>query len=215
MLHTWRLPFSLDPLMAEAKRRMRNRRFLIAAIVLGLAAIAAGVTFALRAPPPPPTGSATASVRAVRLSFRYPAAWTRADCKRGFSFGASLMILTKDGSRPDCGSLDWPPNQQIGGNGIVVYWLTSVGPGVGGVPSPNARVGGEPARIDVRWAVPQSDQSGAQCASGRQRWLSARIQRPRLPRNDHLVMSASFCGPDYAVGEAAIRHMLASVRFTK
>jgi hypothetical protein len=212
-LHARHLPFSLDPLMEEAKRRMRKRRFLIAAIVLLIAAIAAGAALALRSPSPPPTGSTVASVRAVRLSFRYPAAWTRAECSRGFSFGASLMILTKNGSGPDCTSLDWPPDQHLGADGIVVYWETSSGPGMGGVPNPNGKVGGQPARIDVRWAVPQPNPSGAQCASGRQQWLSARIQRPSLPRGNLLVMSASYCGPDYRAGEAALRHMLASLRF--
>jgi hypothetical protein len=38
-----RLPFSLDPLMAEAKRRMRRRRGLVAAVALVLAAGATGL----------------------------------------------------------------------------------------------------------------------------------------------------------------------------
>lgn len=40
-------PFSLDPLIAEAKRRMRRRRLLTAAIVAALAAGAAGANLAL------------------------------------------------------------------------------------------------------------------------------------------------------------------------
>ena len=47
-LHAPRLPFSLDPLMAEARRRMRQRRFLIAASVVILGGGAAGASLALR-----------------------------------------------------------------------------------------------------------------------------------------------------------------------
>jgi len=32
--HPWRLPFELDPLIAEAKRRARQRRFLVVAVLL-------------------------------------------------------------------------------------------------------------------------------------------------------------------------------------
>ncbi|HJU36796.1 MAG TPA: hypothetical protein VJ716_05190 [Gaiellaceae bacterium] len=46
-VHVPRLPFSLDPLIAEAKRRMRRRRLLIAAAIV---AVAAGSVFAIRAP---------------------------------------------------------------------------------------------------------------------------------------------------------------------
>ncbi|HEY7422210.1 MAG TPA: hypothetical protein VH541_09375 [Gaiellaceae bacterium] len=43
-----RLPFSLDPLIAEAKRRMRRRRLFVAVIVLLLAGGALGATFAFK-----------------------------------------------------------------------------------------------------------------------------------------------------------------------
>jgi hypothetical protein len=45
-----RFPFSLYPLIAEAKRRARQRRVLIALAVLLLAGLAAGLTLALRSP---------------------------------------------------------------------------------------------------------------------------------------------------------------------
>src|SRR4051812_17331075 len=45
-----RFRFSLDPLIAEAKRRARQRRVLIALVVLLLAGLAAGLTLAPRAP---------------------------------------------------------------------------------------------------------------------------------------------------------------------
>jgi hypothetical protein len=49
-LHAPRLPFSLDPLMAEAKRRARQRRTLIVLAVLLLAALAGGLAFAFGPP---------------------------------------------------------------------------------------------------------------------------------------------------------------------
>ena len=51
--HTRRFPFSLDPLMAEAKRRMRQRRLLIAVLLVALAAAAAATTLTLRGPSTP------------------------------------------------------------------------------------------------------------------------------------------------------------------
>lgn len=52
-----RLPFSVDPLMAEARRRARQRRALVAATVLLLAGLAGGLTLALRSPGGPNDGS--------------------------------------------------------------------------------------------------------------------------------------------------------------
>jgi hypothetical protein len=50
MEHSSRFPVSLAPLIAEAKRRARQRRVLIALAVLLLAGLAAGLTLALRPP---------------------------------------------------------------------------------------------------------------------------------------------------------------------
>jgi peptidoglycan hydrolase-like protein with peptidoglycan-binding domain len=50
-----RLPFSLDPLIAEAKRRARQRRTLVALALLLLAGLAAGLTYAFRSPGGSPT----------------------------------------------------------------------------------------------------------------------------------------------------------------
>jgi hypothetical protein len=45
--HIYRLPFSLDPLMAEAKRRMRKRRVLLAILAVLIIGGAAGAAVAL------------------------------------------------------------------------------------------------------------------------------------------------------------------------
>ena len=47
--HADRMPFSLDPLMAEAKRRMRKRRVLVAILALLITGGAAGAAVALTA----------------------------------------------------------------------------------------------------------------------------------------------------------------------
>ena len=48
-----RLRFPLDPLIAEAKHRMRRRRVLVAVLTVALAGVAAGVALALRGPSAP------------------------------------------------------------------------------------------------------------------------------------------------------------------
>jgi hypothetical protein len=54
-LHVLRLPFSLDPLIAEAKRRARQRRALLAAMLVLLAGGTAGAVISLRSLSPGPS----------------------------------------------------------------------------------------------------------------------------------------------------------------
>jgi len=61
-----RLPFSLDPLIAEAKRRMRRRRYLI--LALALVAVAVGVAVAFGSSPGGPRSGGSASGPATQLS---------------------------------------------------------------------------------------------------------------------------------------------------
>jgi hypothetical protein len=77
--HPSRLPMALAPLIAEAKHRMRRRRSL-AALVLAVAGVAVGLSFALRSPSggtglPRPL---TASVRAGELKVLVPQGFSRA-----------------------------------------------------------------------------------------------------------------------------------------
>src|SRR4051794_29240263 len=48
--HVLRLRFALDPLMAEAKRRARQRRTVVAVAVLLATGLVAGLTFGFRSP---------------------------------------------------------------------------------------------------------------------------------------------------------------------
>lgn len=56
MEHLSRFPLSLDPLIAEAKRRARQRRLLVALLVLLLAGLAAGLTLAFGSQGAGPSG---------------------------------------------------------------------------------------------------------------------------------------------------------------
>src|SRR4051794_33075297 len=85
-LHVLRLPIALDPLIAEAKRRARQRRLLVVALALALVAAGVGGTFALRTPSgngspgaASPLVAGTASQPALTLGSRGPvvAAWQR------------------------------------------------------------------------------------------------------------------------------------------
>jgi hypothetical protein len=79
-----RLPFKLDPLIAEAKRRTRRRRLIVA---LTLAVIVGGVvvaTMALRSP----SGSSTRFVKGIS----HPASAVASDCGRGVS-GQSFRVF--------------------------------------------------------------------------------------------------------------------------
>lgn len=72
-----RLPFSLDLLIAEAKRRMRKRRALVAVLVVVSIAGAIGATFGLRASHPVATRSFVATRPLGRAFVRqtYFASW--------------------------------------------------------------------------------------------------------------------------------------------
>jgi hypothetical protein len=62
-MHVQRLPISLDPLIAEAKRRMRRRRFLVVTAAIALVAGAAGLVLAMRGPAVTVTGMKRSPIR--------------------------------------------------------------------------------------------------------------------------------------------------------
>jgi len=71
-----RLPFSLDPLMKEAKRRARQRRLLLALVAVLIAGGALGTAFAMRL-----SNGGGPTVASHQTS--KPAPWVAADCGSG------------------------------------------------------------------------------------------------------------------------------------
>ena len=87
------LPFSLDPLVAEAKRRARQRRMLVALAVL-LAGLALGLIFAFRSPGGSPNGG-------LRVTTGMTAKAVRATA------GPPLRIDRSNPRNPDCWVYAW------------------------------------------------------------------------------------------------------------
>src|SRR5437764_9179764 len=110
------LPFALDPLMAEAKRRARQRRFLITVVVLALIGGAAGAVAAFRSPGGPTSslpaglsggsaqtrGTVVADFPRFGLSFRYPARWRRVYCPYATWMGTRGVTYLTNARRPRC-----------------------------------------------------------------------------------------------------------------
>jgi hypothetical protein len=230
-LHVPRLPFAFDPLIGEAKRRMRQRRLLLAALALALAAGSAGATLALRGPAGPsnplPTaghGWAEANLLPQRVSLLYPFAWKRVNWSCWDGPTSPFLLLTTVRPTPTCDSGSFPPQERLGRDGVAVWFEYPAPPlNVMTVSNPNARIGGQPARITD---PPLHGLGGSQwvtCNRGAApaRPLGARIQYPGfsgdgilLPRGV-LFVGAVVCGPDYAKGDAAVRRMLGTIRFRK
>jgi hypothetical protein len=73
-----RLPFALDPLIAEAKRRMRRRRYLTALALVAAASVATALTLGLRPGQPSRGGVSGSSTYSGRL-------YSVADVQRAFA----------------------------------------------------------------------------------------------------------------------------------
>jgi len=207
------LPFSLDPLMAEAKRRARQRRVLVGALAVALAVGATGATLALRGPSGESHGLATGGLSNV--AFRYPASWSRVNWTCWIGPLPAMLLFTTARPTPTCRDGSFPPREQLGPDGVAVWFLYPAPPlNVGTVDNPNTRIGGQPAHLTNAPVRGLGATKWVTCTGGaaRGRPLGARIQ---YPGGSVLKVAAVVCGPNYATGEAAVRHMLASLRFTK
>lgn len=107
----------------------------------------------------------------------------------------------------------FPPPERLGPDGVEVTWA------VGGLPvpgalRPNARFGGEPARLTVSSeSTRRTRRSSVNCETGSaQRHLTAVIQDTG---NERIDVTAVICGPDYSAGESAVRRMLTSLQVTR
>ena len=102
-MHNPRLPFSLDPLMAEAKRRARQRRLLLAALAAIAAGVAVGATLGTRTSDQarPAVGVASSSCRADQLHLT----WQSAGAAAGTAYNAFTF---RNSSASTCSLHGWP-----------------------------------------------------------------------------------------------------------
>lgn len=219
LAHLQRLPFALDPLMAEAKRRARQRRFLIAVVVLVLVGGAAGAVAAFHSPQGPTSlppalgggsaqtsGTALADFPRLGLSFRYPAGWRRFGCQYETLGGTmSVTYLTAAARRPRCLGGGVVP-RRLSPNGVAILWQQQPL----SILSANARLGGQPSRVDV-WSA-HAAPFGDCAAAGGQRVIAAGINEPATANTGFEVV-ACLRGPKLRQSQAAVGQMLASVRF--
>lgn len=203
--------------------RLRRGRVLVGAavLVLALGGAAAGVILSLNSAGGRSRGLDEASFPGFHLSFDYPSAWGRQDwCWLGTAV-FPLTLLTTAHPVPACKQntqygegTALPPPQRLGRNGVSTWWFASGRRGPT-VLKPNARLGGQPARITVRREpTRRTSSSYVNCTTGTtQRFLTARIQDKSSSVRE-IQVGAVICGPQFAAGEAAVRRMLASLRFT-
>src|SRR4051794_19255760 len=143
--HSSWLPFGLDALIAEAKRRM-HRRWLLAA--LGASVVVAGAVAAYVLIPGQTGGLATATFGGVRV--QYPTVLTRVECEESGLHLTALALLTTSHPAPSCsagnGGFSFPPRESLGRNGVsVALAVQALLPGMR--PAWNARVDGHPANV--------------------------------------------------------------------
>ena len=201
-----------------------RRGLLVAAVVLVavLAGVVAGLLLAFVTMNGTGGGLARASYPGFNLSFRYPSGWRQ----RNWCWLANdlfpLTLLTTAPVAPTCHAISaytqgtpLPPPQRIRRNGVAAWWLAANRAGSARFTA-NARVAGRPARITVqRESTLRTVHSYVNCvgAGSSQRFLQALIRGPSSNVSE-VQLGAVICGPHFAAGEAKVRRMLASLRFT-
>src|SRR5580765_390324 len=202
-----RLSFSLDPLLAEAKRRARQRRLLATALGILLVVGAAGVTLALRGsggsgPPTASTGHGLATATLEQASLTYPTSWKRVVWDCWTLAPGDYLLLTTARPTPTCGRA-LPPREKLGRDGVAV-WLGTVPPLPGSTSRELIR---DPRPTTGLW----TSEIRATCTSGPRRRFGARLQDGNL----NVLLGAVVCGPDYGRGERALQRMVSTADFTR
>jgi hypothetical protein len=202
-----RLTYSLDPLLAEAKRRARQRRLLGTALGLLLVAVAAGTTLALRgsggsAPPTASTGHGLSTAKLGQASLTYPASWKRVVWNCWATAPGSYLLLTTASPTPTCGRA-LPPREKLGRDGVAV-WLQTL-PALPGIKTQTLIRDPRPAT--GAWAGAKR----ATCTSGAGHNFGARVKDGNL----YVLLGAVVCGPDYGQSERALQRMVSSASITK
>jgi hypothetical protein len=154
------------------------------------------------------------------LSFGHPADWKYKDwCWMGTTEFPLALLTTK--RLPDCSAGNYygletplPPALRLGPNDVAAWWTAFTKSGLDG--APNTRVAGKPARIVVRQeSTKRTPKSYVNCSGSgpRQRRFLAQVRGPGSGVG-RVQLGAVICGPDFAAGEAEVRQMLNSLRFT-
>lgn len=231
-LHARRLPFALDPLIGEAKRRARQRRVLGALGVLLTAGLAVGLTLALRSPGGRPNGGpATAGYPQAGVSYRYPSGWI--GVKQCGSFGsgttgvvAPIAVLTTGQAGTTCPSTRaippvWPPLGRLGANGVRILLVRVEAWPSAYRPNWHGRLGtwrtayySESSRSHPTWGCPLGVRHETRSAALRRSDRPAILPRRRPPA-EVVSVDALICGPHFATGRAAFRQIVGSIRFTR
>lgn len=209
-----RLRFSLDLLIAEAKRRMWKRRLPISALAVALAVSATGATLALRGGP---SGGSHSLPKGgfTDVAFRYPGSWSRVNWSCWLGALPTMLLFTTARPTPTCQAGTFPPREQLGSDGVAVWFLYPAPPlNVRTISNPNTRIDGQSAQISTAPVRGLGATKWITCTSGGApgRPFSARIQHPR---GGVFSVTAVVCGPNYAKGESAVRRMLSTIRFSK
>jgi hypothetical protein len=203
----------------------RSRRGLLiaaAALVVVLAGAAVGIALAATSgngDKHPAANLATASFPGFELAFDYPSAWHRKDwCWVSAEESPITLLTTAAPTRCEQGNIfgfqtPFPPPLLIRPDGVAAWWsATSRRSAV----VANAQVGGRPARISVASeATRRTASSYVNCtrSGATQRRLTAVIEGHSASVRT-IRVEAVICGPDFRAGQAAVRAMLASLRFT-
>lgn len=167
-------------------------------------------------------GLAEAHFPGFRLALRYPADWKHKNwCWIGQSEFPLMLLTTERLPRCSPGNLfgfqtALPPPLRLGPNDVAAWWAGFPQRKLDG--APNARVAGEPARVVVRQEpTKRTPDSTVNCGGGsgpKQRHLTAQV-RGRGSGVGRVELGAVICGPNFAAGEAKVRQMLNSLRFTR
>lgn len=215
--HSPRLPFSLAPLIAEAKRRMRRRRWLGAGLLVLAAATTAGLTFGLR-PTGPENGRELVTARWDGVSVRYPSSWAHVDwCWTGLHF-APLALLTTAHPAPKCTKLghsfSFPPAERLEMDGVsVTLAVQAIFPPGAKTPTWNARIGGQPANVS-RPVYGRRSYGAVTCPTGvRREFRSVAVKS--AAQGELFTVSAVICGPHLTASDAAVERLIASLSFKK
>jgi hypothetical protein len=201
--------------------RSRRSQLVAGAVLLALASGGAALGLSLSSTAGARSGLAGAAYPGYQLSFRYPSDWKRRDwCWVGTAV-FPLTLLTTGHSTPRCGQsavyglrTPLPPPLRLGVDGVAAWWVAT-GRTSATKFEPNGSVAGHPARVTVRReSTRRTKRSYVNCRTGEtQRSLTAQIEGPSSKVRE-VQLGAVICGPDFAAGEAEVRRMLASLRFT-